>query len=108
MRKPVITILAATTLITGVSAGAALAQPKPCPPGLAKRDNGCLPPGLAKRYVVGQPLPEGLTYELITDLARYGLTPPDGEWLYYLVDGEVLKIADATFVVLDALGLLGN
>jgi hypothetical protein len=31
-----------------------------CPPGLAKKNNGCLPPGQAKkRYVVGQRLPYG-------------------------------------------------
>ena len=108
MYKTVTTFLAATIAISGLGTGAVIAQSKPCSPGLAKRDNGCLPPGLAKRFEVGQPLPEGLTYELVTDLARYGLTPPDGDWLYYLVDGEVLKIADATFIVLDALGLLGN
>ena len=34
-----------------------------CPPGLAKKANGCLPPGQAKkRYVVGQPLGPGVTY----------------------------------------------
>src|SRR5262245_64867537 len=28
-----------------------------CPPGLARKGNGCLPPGIAaKRYVIGQPL----------------------------------------------------
>ena len=34
-----------------------------CPPGLAKKQNGCLPPGQAKkRYAVGQPLPPGIVY----------------------------------------------
>ena len=29
-----------------------------CPPGLAKKGNGCLPPGQARKlWVVGQPLP---------------------------------------------------
>ena len=29
-----------------------------CPPGLAKKNNGCLPPGQAKKmWSVGQPLP---------------------------------------------------
>ena len=29
-----------------------------CPPGLAKKHNGCLPPGQAKkRYIIGQALP---------------------------------------------------
>src|SRR3990172_12745417 len=30
-----------------------------CPPGLAKKRNGCMPPGLAKKWRVGQPLPPG-------------------------------------------------
>src|SRR3954466_15476357 len=35
-----------------------------CPPGLAKKNNGCLPPGQAKkRYVVGHPLPRGIIVE---------------------------------------------
>ena len=28
-----------------------------CPPGLAKKGNGCQPPGQAKKWRVGQPLP---------------------------------------------------
>ena len=27
-----------------------------CPPGLAKKDNGCIPPGQVRRWVVGEPL----------------------------------------------------
>ena len=38
-----------------------------CPPGLAKKGNGCLPPGQAKKppqlWVVGQPLPPAVVYE---------------------------------------------
>jgi len=34
-----------------------------CPPGLAKRDSGCLPPGLAKRaWSVGVPLASAITF----------------------------------------------
>lgn len=28
-----------------------------CPPGLAKKHNGCMPPGLAKQWQIGYPLP---------------------------------------------------
>src|SRR5437870_1009551 len=28
-----------------------------CPPGLAKKNNGCMPPGQAKKWAIGQPLP---------------------------------------------------
>src|SRR5919106_1720730 len=33
-----------------------------CPPGLAKKNNGCMPPGQAKKWRVGQPLPHDLVY----------------------------------------------
>jgi len=98
--------LALSVALIGMNVTVAYSQPKSCPPGLAAKNNGCLPPGLAKRYTVGKTLPEGISYELITDLAYYGLTPPDGEWLYYLVDGDVLRIADDVFTVLEALDIL--
>ncbi len=44
-----------TTLIRRT---ASCGGPRTVPPGLAKKNNGCLPPGQAKkRYQVGQPLP---------------------------------------------------
>src|SRR5262249_37678595 len=53
-----------------------------CPPGLAKKHNGCLPPGQAKKlYNVGQRYPSGYgvpwTYNQIPyDVRnRYGLNP---------------------------------
>ncbi len=98
--------LALSVAFMGISFTAVHSQPKSCPPGLAAKDNGCLPPGIAKRYTVGEVLPEGVPYELITDLSHYGLNAPDGEWLYYLVDGDVLKIADDVFTVLEAFEIL--
>jgi hypothetical protein len=37
-------------------------QGRKCPPGLAKKNNGCLPPGQAKKYAVGQPLPREVVW----------------------------------------------
>src|SRR5690242_2790707 len=35
-----------------------------CPPGLAKKDNGCLPPGQARnQWEIGRPLPTEVYYE---------------------------------------------
>ncbi len=106
MLKILPSALALSVALIGTSTTVAHSQPKFCPPGLAAKNNGCLPPGLAKRYTVGEVLPEGVPYELITDLMLYGLTPPDGEWLYYLVDGDVLRIADDVFTVLEAFEIL--
>src|SRR4051812_20834350 len=33
-----------------------------CPPGLAKKNNGCMPPGQAKRWERGRPLPPDVVY----------------------------------------------
>ena len=75
-----------------------------CPPGLAKKGNGCLPPGQAKkRYVVGQPPGRGVTYgpvppELSVRIGR----PPDG-YLYGTLDGDLVKLAAGTLLVVDAI-----
>lgn len=73
-----------------------------CPPGLAKKNNGCLPPGIAKkRYEVGRRIPDGWDYvpdELVIRLPRLG-----GDRAYRLVDGDLVVVAVATLIVLDAL-----
>ena len=68
-----------------------------CPPGLARKGNGCLPPGQARRiFAVGQRVPVG--YNFYTPYSnipvayrdRYGLVT-DGRYIYrdnsiYVVD----------------------
>ncbi|OUS05325.1 hypothetical protein A9Q96_12130 [Rhodobacterales bacterium 52_120_T64] len=106
MFKFLLSVVTLSVAVIGINSSVAHSQPKSCPPGLAAKNNGCLPPGLAKRYTVGEALPRGVQYDLITDLAYYGLDRPNGNWLYYLVDGDVLKIADDTFTVLEAFEIL--
>lgn len=75
-----------------------------CPPGLAKKNNGCLPPGQAKkRYAVGRPLPHGIDLgPLPGDLeVRLGI-PPVG-FRYGVIDGDVVKLAVGTLLVVDAI-----
>jgi hypothetical protein len=76
-----------------------------CPPGLAKKNNGCLPPGQAKkRYAVRRPLPpEVVILDLPGDLAVRIGTPPQG-YRYGLIDGDVVKLALGTLLVVDAIG----
>jgi hypothetical protein len=75
-----------------------------CPPGLAKKNNGCLPPGQAKkRYAVGRPLPRGVVMvPLPVDLGRRIGPPPDG-YRYGIVDGDLVKLAVGTLLVVDAI-----
>ena len=77
--------------------------PKSCPPGLAKKHNGCLPPGQAKKWQRGEPLPPDLrVWGLPPDLRRRLPPPPDG-YRYVRVAADILMIAVGTQMVVDAI-----
>jgi Ni/Co efflux regulator RcnB len=62
-----------------------------CPPGLAKKDNGCLPPGQAKKmWTVGQPLPPAIVYYPLPQPLYSRLNPPPLGYEYVRVDDDVL------------------
>jgi Ni/Co efflux regulator RcnB len=74
-----------------------------CPPGLAKKHNGCQPPGQAKKWSKGHPLPADLRYyDLPRDLLMR-LPPPPPRHRYVQVAGDVLMIAIGTSMVVDAM-----
>jgi hypothetical protein len=79
-----------------------------CPPGLAKKQNGCLPPGQAKkRYAVGQPLPGGVAHGPVPPELSVRIGAPPSGYLYVTLDGDLLKLAVGTLLVVDAIdGLL--
>ena len=77
--------------------------PGGCPPGLAKKNNGCLPPGQAKKlYSIGQRWPVGYgqawTYNQIPyDMrTQYGFNP---NYNYYYGDGYVYRVDPATMLI---------
>ena len=78
-----------------------------CPPGLAKKNNGCLPPGQAKkRYVVGHTLPSSVTYYPVPRDLLVGLGPVPNGYQYIQVDQDVLLISEASHHIIDAVTLL--
>jgi len=80
---------------------------KGCPPGLAKKNNGCMPPGQAKkRWSYGQPLPRDVVfYDLPRQLVIQLPAPPDGA-RYVRVASDILLIAIGTGMVIDAIDSL--
>jgi hypothetical protein len=80
-----------------------------CPPGLAKKNNGCMPPGQAKKmWRVGQPLPQGVViYDLPPALVVKIGVPPSG-YKYVRVASDILMIAVGTRMVADAIADLGR
>lgn len=71
-----------------------------CPPGLAKKHNGCLPPGQAKKWHRGERLVVKY-YELPSQL-RVQLPPPPPNHRYVQVASDILLIAIGTSIVVDA------
>ena len=80
-----------------------------CPPGLAKKHNGCLPPGQAKKlWAVGRPLPpQVIFYELPPPLVVQ-LGPPPRGYRYVRVANDVLLIALGSGMVVDGIADLGR
>jgi Ni/Co efflux regulator RcnB len=74
-----------------------------CPPGLAKKRNGCMPPGQAKKWRIGQTLPRDVVwYDAPGDIVlRLGM-PPEGH-RYVRVAADILLIAVGTGLVIDAI-----
>ncbi|ROT45130.1 hypothetical protein [Pusillimonas sp. NJUB218] len=79
-----------------------------CPPGLAKKNNGCMPPGQAKQWRRGYPLGADIMfYELDGPLlARIG--PPPAGHRYVRVASDILMLAVGTNMVVDAIENLGQ
>ncbi len=79
-----------------------------CPPGLAKKHNGCMPPGQARKWIVGRPLPRDVIfYEVPPALVVQIGQPPSG-YRYVRVASDILLIALGTGMVIDAIQDLGR
>lgn len=79
-----------------------------CPPGLAKKHNGCMPPGQAKKWHRGRPLPRDVVYyDLPPQLVVQLGVPPAGH-KFVRVASDILLIAVGTGMVVDAIDDLGR
>ncbi|MCB1971771.1 MAG: hypothetical protein H6851_13835 [Geminicoccaceae bacterium] len=80
-----------------------------CPPGLARKNNGCLPPGQAgKRYEVGEILPADVRIGSLPRRLRDSLPPPPEDSYYGVVDGAIVRVGRATGKVLEAVDILSG
>ena len=102
MRKPILIAMAA---LLSLSPAAVLAGgSKGCPPGLAKKNNGCLPPGQAKKIFGRGDFLEG-DYVLIKNPDHFGLAPGG---TYYRLGDYVYQADRETKEVLDLIGAVAT
>jgi Ni/Co efflux regulator RcnB len=77
-----------------------------CPPGLAKKNNGCMPPGQV-RYTMGQPLPRTVTVYQVPQpvIVQLPVAPPG--YRYVRVGNDILLVSPQSQLVVDVIaGLL--
>lgn len=74
-----------------------------CPPGLAKKGNGCMPPGQAKKWRVGRPLPSDVIYHPLPSGISVQIGLPPAGHKYVRVAADILLIAIGTGMVIDAI-----
>ncbi len=79
-----------------------------CPPGLAKKNNGCMPPGQAKKYSLGQPLPAGVVWYPVPPALVVQLGAPPAGHKYVRVAADILLLAIGTNMVIDAVQNLSS
>jgi len=80
-----------------------------CPPGLAKKNNGCLPPGQAKKlWMVGQPLPGVVVFDPLPPVLLGRLSPAPAGYQYVRVASDILLLAIGTRMVAAAIADLSS
>jgi hypothetical protein len=80
-----------------------------CPPGLAKKDNGCMPPGQAKKqWEMGRPLPREVYYEELPPMLVRQLSPAPAGYQYVRVANDILMMAVGTRMIAGAVADLSS
>ena len=79
-----------------------------CPPGLAKKHNGCVPPGQARKWRIGRPLPREVIFYNLPQPLAVELGPPPSGYRFVRVASDILLIAVGTGMVMDAIQDLGR
>ncbi|MGZ8915589.1 MAG: hypothetical protein ACXW1Z_21105 [Methylobacter sp.] len=78
-----------------------------CPPGLAKKHNGCVPPG-QRRWAIGRRLPPDVIFYDLPPAVIGQLGVPLQDYRYVRVANDILMISIGTGLVIDAIQDLGR
>jgi hypothetical protein len=79
-----------------------------CPPGLAKKNNGCMPPGQVKKWAIGRPLQREVIFYDLPPEVLVQLGPVPSRHRFVRVASDILMIAIGTGMVVDAIEDIGR
>jgi len=84
------------------------AEGKFCPPGLAKKGNGCMPPGQAKKWAVGQTVPQNVILYNVPQPVILQLPAAPAGYRYARIGGDIVLVRQSNNLIVDIIvGLLG-
>ena len=72
-----------------------------CPPGLAKKNNGCMPPGQARNWAVGQPVPRGVTVYSVPQPVITHLPPAPYGYRYARIGNDIVLVQQRNNLIVD-------
>ncbi|TXS92497.1 hypothetical protein [Parahaliea aestuarii] len=79
-----------------------------CPPGLAKKGNGCMPPGQARKWSLGHRLPDDIVYYPLPHDLQMRLGYDDPAYKLIRVGADILRIGVGSAIVVEAVEDLGG
>jgi Ni/Co efflux regulator RcnB len=79
-----------------------------CPPGLARKHNGCMPPGQARRWAVGRALPPDVVYYAVPQSVVVQIGVPPAGYRYVRIANDIVLMAVGSRMVVDAITDLGR
>lgn len=79
-----------------------------CPPGLAKKGNGCIPPGQSRKWTLNKPLPPDVVFHDLPPEVAVQLGPPPSGYRFVRVAQDILMIAVGSGMVIDAMKDIGR
>jgi Ni/Co efflux regulator RcnB len=81
---------------------------KKCPPGLAKKHNGCMPPGQERHLALGEPVPSGVVLYPVPQQVVAQLPPPPYGYRYARIGNDIVLVRSDTQLIVDIIaGLFG-
>jgi Ni/Co efflux regulator RcnB len=79
---------------------------KKCPPGLAKKGNGCMPPGQVRSWVIGQPIPRNVTIYSVPRPVILQLPPAPYGYRYARIGGDIVLVQQQNNLIVDVIQVL--
>ncbi|WP_136645464.1 excinuclease ABC subunit A [Tabrizicola sp. YIM 78059] len=111
MPRPTLILTAALTAGCLLGTLPAAAEPRHCPPGLAKKAVPCVPPGQAKKkhrnsWHYGEPIYGDYVLIPRADWERLALRDYRDGSTYLRIDNQILRVARDTLTVIEAVRIL--